>query len=75
MGSSGECHCRDNNLLYDCNLPTKFVDDKSALEIIQRNFVSALNKSVANIINFVMEQNIKLNTTRCKKILKPGSHT
>ena len=75
MGSSEERHCRDNNLLYDCNLATKFVDDKSALEIIQRNFVSVLNKSVANIINFVMEQNIKLNTIKCKKILKPGSHT
>ena len=58
-----------NNLLCDWNLRTKFVDDTSALEIIPRNSISVLNNVAADIHNFAMEHNIKLNPTKCKEML------
>ena len=57
-----------NNLLHDWNLRTKFVDNTSALEIIPRNSTSVLNNAVADIHNFAMEHNMKLNPTKCKEM-------
>ena len=58
-----------NNLFCDWNLRTKFVDDTSALEIIPRNSISVLNNVAADIHNFAMEHNMKLNPTKCKEML------
>ncbi len=58
-----------NNLLCDWNLRTKFVDDTSALEIIPRNCISIRNNVAADIHNFAMEHNMKLNPTKCKEML------
>ena len=58
-----------NNLLCDWNLRTKFVDDTSALKIIPRNSISVLNNAVADIHNFAMEHNMKLNPTKSKEML------
>ena len=39
-----------------------------------RNSISVLNNAAINIHNFVTENNMKLNTTKCKEMLKPGFH-
>jgi hypothetical protein len=58
-----------NNLLYDWNLRTKFVDDTSALEIIPRNSISILNSAADDIQNFALEHNMNLNPNKCKEML------
>ena len=62
-------HCYDKQFAHDWNLRTKFVDDTSALEIIPRNFISILNNAVADIHNFAIKHNMKLNPTKCKEML------
>jgi hypothetical protein len=59
-----------NKLLWDWKLRMKFVDDTSALEIMPRNSISLLNNAAADIHNFAMEHNMKLNPTKCKAMLK-----
>ena len=58
-----------NKLLWEWNLRTKFVDDTSVLEIIPRNSISVLNNAAADIHNFAIEHNMKLNPTKCKEML------
>ena len=58
-----------NKLLWEWNLRTKFVDDTSVLEIIPRNAISVLNNAAADIHNFAIEHNMKLNPTKCKEML------
>ncbi|CAB4023586.1 Hypothetical predicted protein, partial [Paramuricea clavata] len=50
-----------NKLFWEWNLRTKFVDDTSVLEIIPRNSISVLNNAAADIHNFAIEHNMKLN--------------
>ena len=58
-----------NNLLRSWNLRIKFVDDTTALEIIPRNSVSLLNFVTNDIYTFSEDHRMKLNPTKCKKML------
>jgi len=46
----------------------KFVDDTSALEIIQRNSIGLLNCAASDIHNFAIAPKMKLNPTKCKEM-------
>ena len=59
-----------NNLLRDWHLRIKFVDDTMALEILPRNGISLLNVAVNDIHKFSIEHNMKLNSKKCKEMLK-----
>ena len=60
-----------NILLCDWHLRIKFVDDTTALEILPlRNGISLLNVAVNDIHKFSIEHNMKLNSKKCKEMLK-----
>ena len=53
------------NLLYYWNV---------RLEIIPRDSISVLNNAATNLHTFVIENNMNLNTTMWKEMLKSSSH-
>ena len=57
-----------NKLLINWHVPTKYVDDTAAFEIIPRNSISMLDVVVREIHDYCIEHKMKLNLKKCKEM-------